>query len=354
MSLTTLQQWLSYISESNISTVAVDLSRFAPFVAALNLHQAKAPVITVVGTNGKGSTVAYLESLYLAAGYRVGVYTSPHLHQFNERVRINGAPVSDAKIIQAFKVLFTICDYVYLSMFDYITLAALYIFRQEDLDLIILEAGIGGRLDAVNIVSANGVVLTSIGLDHTELLGGTRELIAREKVAVFRPNSWAVSAVADPPQVIADYAHELKVDLHQINKDYQVDGKVDNTVAAGLYVDSCGSQTLQLYNTITNDFVATINKIADLMSLILPVKVAHLHAVFLTTKLPGRFDYWAKPCSCLFDVAHNPQATAYLAARIRQHFAGYRCIAVIAMRTTKDIVESCRPLFSLIEQNQTA
>jgi dihydrofolate synthase / folylpolyglutamate synthase len=354
VSFVTLDQWLSYFKTNTVSTAATDLSRFDPILSHLNLHKVSTPVITIVGTNGKGSTAAYLESLYLNAGYKVGVYTSPHLHEFNERIRINGSPVVDEKIIQAFAALFAVDERACLSMFDYLTLAALFIFAKEELDLIILEAGIGGRLDAVNVVSATGVVVTSIGLDHGALLGDTRDVIAQEKVAVFRSNCWAVSSVKDAPSVIADYARALGVDLHQINKDYQYENVALIDPQGAINNNRPQSSAFTLPNTATQDYFATVSKVGELMSGILPVKSEHVRLAFSSARLPGRFEYWGKPCHCLFDVAHNPEATTYLAARIRQSYPDYRCVAVIGMRTTKDIVESCRPLFSLIKQWYTA
>jgi dihydrofolate synthase / folylpolyglutamate synthase len=350
----TLNQWLHVLTQSEISTVAVDLSRLQVYLDKLELCLTDIPVLTVVGTNGKGSTVAYLENMYKLAGYRVGSYSSPHLHDFNERIRINARAVTDEIIVQAFAALLSVNDTICLSPFDYFTLAALYIFKHANLDLIILEAGIGGRLDAVNAVSATGVVLTSVGLDHAHILGSSRHLIAKEKIAVFRPDCWAISVAAEPPAVIAEYALELNVDFYQLGQGFKLQARRCAECVDYVFFGNERWSEFRLSAQVMAEHVATVCKVSELLSTILPVARDVVIAALSQVRLPGRFEYWRNPCHCVFDVAHNPQAAGKLVKRLGDAFSGYRFVAVVAMRDTKDIVETCRPLLSLINQWYTA
>ncbi|MEJ5269478.1 MAG: Mur ligase family protein, partial [Hydrogenophilus sp.] len=174
------------------------------------------PVITVAGTNGKGSTCAYLEAIYRAAGYRVGCYTSPHLVRFHERIRVGGVPIEDAALIAAFTAVETARDTVALTYFEFVTLAALWHFAQTSLDLVILEVGMGGRLDAVNLIDPDVAIVTTVDLDHQAWLGPDREAIGREKAGIFRTGRPAIVADPNPPQSLLNTAHALAAPLFRI------------------------------------------------------------------------------------------------------------------------------------------
>lgn len=199
MTSSTLAQWLHRLEGLHPTQVDLGLERVAAVARTLDLLPLPCPVVTVAGTNGKGSTVAVLEALALAAGRRVGAFTSPHLQRFNERIRVDGAEAADADIVQAFAAIDAARGETSLTYFEFSALAALCVFRRHAADLVVLEVGLGGRLDAVNIVDADVAVITAIALDHQDWLGSTREQIALEKAGILRPGRAAVIADPEPP-----------------------------------------------------------------------------------------------------------------------------------------------------------
>ncbi|MFL6570594.1 MAG: bifunctional folylpolyglutamate synthase/dihydrofolate synthase, partial [Burkholderiales bacterium] len=200
-----LGEWLAYIERQHPKTIALGLERVARVFADLKI-EIGCPVITVAGTNGKGSTCAMLESILRAAGYRTGLYTSPHLLRYNERVRVAGVEASDEALAESFSAVEHARLEVPLTYFEFGTLAALWLFSRARIEAAILEVGLGGRLDAVNIVDPDCAVLTSVGIDHVDYLGATREEIGREKAGIFRPGRPAVIAEPDPPRSVLDAA----------------------------------------------------------------------------------------------------------------------------------------------------
>ena len=218
-----LEAWLSHLETAHPVGIDMGLERINRVKAALDLHF-DCPVITVAGTNGKGSTCAYLESILLASGYRVGCHTSPHLLTFNERARINGEEVKDALLLESFTAVenarVSLIDAPTLTYFEFTTLAIMYLFSKSNLDAVVLEVGMGGRLDAVNIVDADCAIVTSIDIDHADFLGGTREAIGLEKAGIFRPGHIAVCGDPVPPQSLIEYAKKLDCDLWLQGRDY--------------------------------------------------------------------------------------------------------------------------------------
>ena len=192
----TLKGWLSWQENSHPLTIDLGLERVAKVYRALNPEGIKPITITVAGTNGKGSCITYLEAIYRAQGYRVGAYTSPHILRYNERIKIDGSPASDDQICAAFERIEKVRDGVSLSYFEFGTLAALDLFFRDNLDIQLLEVGLGGRLDAVNIVEPDAAIISSIGIDHVAWLGSTREAIGYEKAGIFRA---AVPAIVGDP-----------------------------------------------------------------------------------------------------------------------------------------------------------
>jgi dihydrofolate synthase/folylpolyglutamate synthase len=215
-----LEAWLDYISLVNPRTIELGLERVGGVWAAMGTGPIARQVVTVAGSNGKGSCVASLERLAAATGLRHGCYTSPHIHKFNERIRLQGVEVSDAQLIAAFAAIDAARGEILLSYFEFATLAALSLFRQAGLDLAILEVGLGGRLDAVNIIDADVAVITSISLDHMDWLGSTREQIGQEKAGIMRPGKPLVCADSDVPEVIPALADSLQVPLYLINREF--------------------------------------------------------------------------------------------------------------------------------------
>src|SRR5262252_5898906 len=214
-----LAEWLDYIERIHPKTIQLGLERVTEVRDAL-AKTSPAAVLTVAGTNGKGSTCAILESILLAAGYKVGLYTSPHLLHYNERVRLGGAPVSDERLCAAFEAVERARGGVSLTYFEFGTLATWEIFTSVRLDALILEVGLGGRLDAVNAFDPDCAILTSVDFDHMDYLGDTREAIGREKAGIFRAGKPAIVAEPDPPRSVLDRAAEIGADLQLIGRDF--------------------------------------------------------------------------------------------------------------------------------------
>src|SRR6266852_2459629 len=214
-----LAEWLDYIERIHPKSIQLGLERVAKVRDVLGMSSS-AVFFIVAGTNGKGSTCAMLEAILLAAGYRVGLYTSPHLLRYNERVRLDGAPLSDARLCAAFETVERARGELTLTYFEFGTLAAWEIFAAEALDAVILEDGLGGRLDAVNAFDADCALLTSVDLDHTDYLGDTRERIGSEKAGIFRRSKPAIVADPDPPRSVLDHAGAQGVDLWLIGRDF--------------------------------------------------------------------------------------------------------------------------------------
>ena len=215
----TLEAWLAYLETLHPKAIALGLERVAAVHAKMGLAL-DCPVVTVTGTNGKGSTCAMLEAVLRRAGYRTGLYSSPHLSRYNERVRIGGEPQDDAALVAAFNAVEDARGDIPLTYFEYGTLAAFHAFARAGLDAAILEVGLGGRLDAVNVVDADVAVVTSIDLDHMDYLGPTRGDIAREKAGIFRAGRPVVCAEPDPPSSLIEHARALGAPVTQIGRDY--------------------------------------------------------------------------------------------------------------------------------------
>jgi dihydrofolate synthase/folylpolyglutamate synthase len=224
----TLDDWVTYITTLHPTSIAPGLDRVGKVAANLNLLQPECCVITVAGTNGKGSTVAGLEAIYRAQGYNVGAFTSPYLIRLNEEIRINGVEASDKDFCQAFDRIEAARGDITLTIFEFNTLAALEIFRLAKPDMILLEVGLGGRLDAVNIIDADLSIITSIALDHMDLLGDTRELIAREKAGILRAGVPAVCGDYAVPITLLDYARQLKTPVLCQEIDFQFKAREDS------------------------------------------------------------------------------------------------------------------------------
>lgn len=220
----TLDAWLSHLERAHPVGIDMGLARIGQVKAALNLEFA-CPVITVGGTNGKGSTCAFLETILVRAGYKVGCHTSPHLLTFNERARVNGEAVADDALLPHFEAVeaarTSLPEPVSLTYFEFTTLAILHLFASRGLDAVILEVGLGGRLDAVNIVDTDCAIVTSIDIDHTEYLGDTREQIAFEKAGIFRPGKPAICGDPAAPQTLIDHAEAIGADLWLVGRDFR-------------------------------------------------------------------------------------------------------------------------------------
>jgi dihydrofolate synthase/folylpolyglutamate synthase len=293
--------------------------------------------IVVAGTNGKGSTCAMLESILLAAGYRVGCYTSPHLVRFNERARLDGVPASDEALVEQLDAVEAARGDVPLTWFEYTTLAILKLFERAAPDALVLEIGLGGRLDAVNVVDADCAIVCCIDIDHAEFLGDTREKIGWEKAHVYRTGRPAICTDPMPPRALVDYATEIGADLWRFGRDFNYAGDRQQWSygGRGQRRNSLAYPALRGANQLLNasGVLAALESLRDR----LPVTAGAVRQGFATVELPGRFQVLAGRPTVVLDVAHNPHAVAHLAANLDgMGFFPYT-YAVFGMLGDKDV-----------------
>lgn len=331
----TLAGWLAWLETLHPSTIDLGLERVHEVRRALGLAPAF-PIITVGGTNGKGSTCAYLEAILGAAGYKTGLYTSPHLLAYNERVRIAGVDASDADLLAAFARVEAARGATSLTYFEFGTLAALEQFVAANVDVAILEVGLGGRLDAVNVFDADAAVVTAIDIDHSEYLGTTREAIGFEKAGIFRPGRPAICADPAPPQSLLDHAAAIGANLLRLGVDFDLTGD-----GAALAYRGPRWRVTDLPRPAMAGSVQWRNAAAALAALEalaarVPVGAAAIRQGLGSARVAGRFQVIAKRPEIVLDVAHNPQAARALAGALGERDAAGRTLAVVGMLADKD------------------
>lgn len=333
-----LAQWLDWQETLHPQKIDLSLERIRCVAERLALLKVPYPIITVAGTNGKGSTVALLDAMYRAAGWRVGLYTSPHLLRYNERVRLNGMPVSDAQLCEAFVAINTARREISLSYFEFATLAALWIFQRAGLDLVILEVGLGGRLDAVNLMDADVAVLTTVALDHEHFLGRGREAIGREKAGIFRPQRPVVCGDADPPASVLARIDALKAPLYLRQRDFHAQPLADGRwMFHGPHGEQGPLPRPALRGAFQYANAAASLMAVELLQGRLPVRPEALAQGLAQVTLAGRFERLRRDPEVIIDVAHNPQAAEALAGLLREYPSAGRTLAVMAMMADKDI-----------------
>jgi dihydrofolate synthase/folylpolyglutamate synthase len=332
----TLDEWLAYIERQHPKSIALGLERVREVAARMQLARPASQVITVAGTNGKGSTVAFIESIARAAGWKVGAYTSPHLLAYNERVRIDGVDATDDALVAAFESVEAARGDTALTYFEYGTLAAVWLFQRNDLDLAVLEVGLGGRLDAVNLVDADVAVITTVDLDHQDWLGNDREAIGREKAGIARAGRPLVLGEDDPPSSVLGHAYAIGASAIRAGCDFffsptEAGHWQWREVGAGLELPSPRlAAPSQLRNAATA--IAALRALPDT----LPTD-AYAQGV-ADTDLPGRLQRFNHiGVEVVVDVAHNPQAARELHAWLQQAPASGRTWAVFAALGDKDI-----------------
>ncbi|WP_299788391.1 bifunctional tetrahydrofolate synthase/dihydrofolate synthase [uncultured Shewanella sp.] len=330
-----LDDWLDYLLAIHPTEIEMGLARVSEVADRMGLRELPGTrVVTVAGTNGKGTTCAFIEQILLGSGLSVGVYSSPHMLNYNERVRINGEDARDSVFIEAFQAINRARGEISLSFFEFATLAGLYIFKAVAPDVILLEVGLGGRLDATNIVDADISVVTSIDIDHQEYLGDTRDLVGREKAGIFRNQKPAIVGEPDTPTSILNVAAEVGANIYRVNRDftYRVDPESHTWEFNGrlLTLDSLPLPQLPLPNAATA--LAVIEHGWPELSLDV-IKQALGEA-----RLGGRLETVSEAPFILLDVAHNPHAARYLASRLAV-YKPKRLFAICGMLKDKDSAE---------------
>jgi dihydrofolate synthase/folylpolyglutamate synthase len=345
MQFKTLQEWTDYIATIHPSSIELGLTRVTEVAERLNLLVPGTVVITVAGTNGKGSCVAGLEAVYIAAGYRVGSFTSPYILRLNEEVKIQGEEINDEAFVRAFTRIEAAREETVLTTFEFNTLAALEVFRVSNLDVIILEVGLGGRLDAVNIVDADLAVISSIAIDHAEWLGDTREKIAREKAGIFRENKPVVCGDFSPPDALRVRAEELSAPLFCQDEDFRYTQE-DHTwtwESDSTYYPDLPVPTLALEN------MATVLMAVEIMQTALPVRRKAIYEALTLAGLPARIQVLPGTVTKILDVSHNPAAAEFLAKKIVNLNCLGKTRAVFSMLADKDIVGTIQVMKALID-----
>lgn len=344
----TVDRWLSFLEQLHPTEIDLGLDRVLVVLRRLFPLKPRGRIITVAGTNGKGSTVAALEALLRASGRTTGAYTSPHLETYNERIRLNGTMIEDAALVEAFEKVEAARRGVSLTYFEFGTLAAFVALADAGVEDWLLEVGLGGRLDAVNVLDPDLAILTSIDIDHVAFLGDNREQIGFEKAGILRPGIPAVCADTNTPRSVMQQVAAQKVDLALVGRDYHLqEGS-----------SSCPGRVLLDYQDLRVSLpsgplpVPSVAAAVVAVSTLQPeLEVATIEQVLNTLTVPGRFEKMSTRPDVVVDVGHNPHAAGWLAQRIRQEKrTGRRVLAVYAALSDKDVVGVCQAMTSEVDQ----
>lgn len=330
-----LAGWLSHLESLHHKTIELGLARVQAVRTALRLTPSM-PVITVGGTNGKGSTCAYLEAMLAAAGYRVGLYTSPHLLRYNERVRIDNREVDDAALCAAFAAVETARGTQSLSYFEFGTLAAVWLFARAEVDVAVLEVGLGGRLDAVNAFDPECAIVTSVDIDHTDYLGDTREKIGFEKAGIFRAGRPAICGDGQPPHSLLQHAADIGADLRVVGGAFSAVPAANSWHYSGQHEYRDLPRPAMMGDYQLNNAACAIAALEALHEQ-LPVTEAAIRQGLLTACAAGRFQVLPGRPEVVLDVAHNPHAARALAANLQARPGNGKTLALWAMLADKDI-----------------
>lgn len=340
-----LDDWLSFLENRHQQEVQLRLVNARLVAERMGLLQVKIPVITVTGTNGKGSTVHALEAIYQAAGYQVGCYTSPHLLRFNERIRVNQLPIADATLCDIFWQIEQARENISLTYFETATLAALIYFHSSNLDVMILEVGVGGRLDATNIIDADIAIITTIDLDHQDYLGPDKESIGYEKAGIMRPNAVCIYADEAPPASVMNQANKLQTQFYGYQQDYTVNVVEDKLI----WVQKDKLPHILPRPNLHPKAAAAALMATHVLSHRLPVEIAHWDEAMQAVCVFGRQQWVSGDVSILYDVAHNPQAVRLLTETLIQHSPKGTVRAVFSALKDKPLAELIATISPVID-----
>jgi dihydrofolate synthase/folylpolyglutamate synthase len=331
-----LIEWLSYLEQLHPCEIELGLTRISEVAKRLDLIKFDAKVIIVGGTNGKGTTCAFLEEILIQAGYKVGVYSSPHIQRYTERLRINHCELAETEHCQAFAKIEAARKYISLSYFEYVTLACLQLLKEAQCDFILLEVGLGGRLDATNIVESDVSVITTIGIDHIDWLGDDREKIGFEKAGIFRSNKPAICGELNPPQSLKQYAQDISADIRYAGADFGITKQQTGWSWYGSKTITALPETLMPMQN-----AATALAVIDVLNL--DIDDLLIRNALQQAKLAGRLQKLdtVQDVDIYLDVAHNPQSAKYLAGQLQRlkESKGEQCkvFAIVGMLADKDI-----------------
>ncbi len=350
MRFATLDQWLDWQGTLHPREIELGLERVAAVWRRLRPDGLGCPVISVAGTNGKGSSVALLEAILGAAGYRTASYTSPHLVRYNERIRLDGEPVDDARLCHAFDRVDRARGEIPLTYFEFGTLAALEIFADAAPEVALLEVGMGGRLDAVNVIDADVALITTIGLDHTAWLGDTLEQIAREKAGIMRPGRPAVCADPAPPASLPDHAKRQGVPLDLAGRDFGWRREAEGWSWWGGGSRRSALPLPALRGGYQLQNAAAVLMVLERLKERLPVDQQAVRAGLQQVRLQGRLQVLPGEPTVILDVAHNPQAAAALARDLDRMAHAGRTLALFGMLADKDVAAVATELAERIDR----
>lgn len=337
-----LTMWLDYLTSIHSSAIDLGLDRVQAVAKTAQLTKPAAKIITVAGTNGKGSTCALMEAILLDAGYSVGVYSSPHLIRYNERVRVNGQDLPDHKHCAAFDFIENQRGDISLSLFEFGTLAALRLFQTENVDVVLLEVGLGGRLDATNVVEHDVSVITSLAIDHVDWLGDDINVIGFEKAGIYRSGKPAICGQPSAPSTVAAHADDIGAELYQVGIQYDYQRVGESTwrwVSGAFSLDDLPIPGLPLQNAATALMaLSCANLELSDINIVKGLKAA---------SLPGRMQTLQSKPTILLDVAHNPHSAEYLVSKITDLYPHRQIHMVVAMLHDKDIESTLQHLSQL-------
>jgi len=346
----TLAEWLSWQHTLSPSEIDLGLDRVRAVARRLSLEQPPFRILTVGGTNGKGSAVAYLDTILRAAGWRTGVYTSPHLLHYSERICIAGVPVDEATLCDAFALVEDARADIPLTFFEFGTLAALTIFRQYQITIAVLEVGLGGRLDAVNAFPSDGALVTSIGIDHVEWLGHEREQIGWEKAGIYRSGCPAVCADRNPPQQLVRHAEAIGANLILAQRDFDYQRHAKHWLWHNNVQRLDALPLPALAGDFQLDNAAGALALLSVLDDIFQLQPSVIRSGLAAARLRGRMDRrWLNGVEVVLDVAHNPQAAAALIQALQQSAPSGCTRLVLGMLADKDCVGVVQALASAVD-----